>query len=216
MPAKIIKVLLVDDHQLVRKGLKMIMESEKNIKVIDEAEDGSEAIIKTVKLRPDVVVMDINMPELNGLDSLKKMRDMGINSRVIIITGKPSKDSIITATKMGAKGYLSKNADPEVMVKAILDVSRGRSYLDLKVASLLTQNDKDESHDFITEKIQNLSKREYEVLILLSEGHNNKTIGEELFISEKTVKNHITKIFKKLEVNDRVQAALFAYNNINR
>lgn len=218
MPAKIIRVLLVDDHQLVRKGLKVIIESEKSIKVIDEAENGNEAIIKTVSLKPDVVVMDINMPELNGLDSLKRIKDMGMTSRVIIITGQPTKDSIITATKMGAKGYLSKNTSPEIMIKAILDVSKGRSYLDLKVASLLTHNDdKDEiSHNYVSEKIKNLSKREYEVLMLLSEGHNNKTIGEELFISEKTVKNHVTQIFKKLEVNDRVQAALFAYNNINK
>ncbi len=212
----VIKILLVDDHLLVRAGIKMIIESEKSLKVICEASTGIEAIEKTLLLKPDVVLMDINMPDINGLDTLRKMNEMGISSKVIILTGQPNKESIISATKMGAKGYLSKNSEPSSLIRAILDVSKGRSYLDLKVSNLLNNkeqksiNEKPKSF----EKINILSKREYEVLILLSRGLNNKVIGEELFISEKTVKNHITQIFKKLEVNDRVQAALFAYNNI--
>lgn len=215
MPLKVIKVILVDDHLLVRTGIKLIIESEKSLKVIDEARTGMEAIKKTHLLKPDIVIMDINMPDLNGLEALKKMKEMGIASKIIILTGQPNKESIISATKLGAKGYLSKSAEPSSLIKAIIDVYKGRSYLDLKVSNLLNHKDSKDSEKLVTyQKISILSKREYEVLLLLARGLNNKMIGEELFISEKTVKNHITQIFKKLEVNDRVQAALFAYTNI--
>ncbi len=215
MPLKVIKVLLVDDHLLVRTGIRMIIESEKTIKVIDEARNGNEAIEKTFLHKPEVVVMDINMPDLNGLDTLRKMKEIGIGSNIIILTGQPNKESIISATKIGARGYLSKDCEPSSLIKAIIEVSKGHSYLDLKVSSLLHNKDEDnKDHRINFEKIDILSKREYEVLLLLARGLNNKAIGEKLFISEKTVKNHVTQIFKKLEVNDRVQAALFAYNNI--
>lgn len=215
MASKFIKILLVDDHLLVRRGIRMIIESEKSLKVIDEASNGNEAIEKTLLLKPEIVVMDINMPDLNGLDTLKKMKEMGVNSNIIILTGQPNKESIISATKIGARGYLSKDCEPSSLIKAIFRVSEGQSYLDLKVTNLLNSKDKQKKESQLTfDKIGTLSKREYEVLMLLSSGLNNKMIADELYISEKTVKNHVTQIYKKLEVNDRVQAALFAYNNI--
>lgn len=215
MASRLIKILLVDDHLLVRTGLRMIIESEKSLKVIDEASNGNEAIEKALLLKPEVVVMDVNMPDLNGLDTLRKMKEMGINSNIIILTGQPNKEGIISATKMGARGYLSKDCEPPSLIKAILEVSKGRSYLDLKVTNLLHSKDKGKVDNQLSfDKIDILSKREYEVLLLLARGLNNKSIGQELYISEKTVKNHVTQIYKKLEVDDRVQAALFAYNNI--
>lgn len=213
---KIIKVLLVDEHTLIREGLKLILESDQDISVIDQARDGNEAIKKALKLRPDIVVMDINMPVLNGLESLNKMKELGITSKVIILTQEPKRETIIAATKLGAKGYLSKDTEPSNLIKAIREVYKGRSYLDFQVVNLLTKldNDSKELNKIEPAKIDILTKREYEVLMLISKGHNNKTIGKELFISEKTVKNHVTQIFKKLEVSDRVQAVLFTYNNI--
>lgn len=215
MTSRLIKILLVDDHLLVRKGIKMIIETEKTLKVIDEANNGNEAIEKALLLKPDLVLMDINMPDLNGLDTLRKMKEVGLKSNIIILTGQPNKEGIISATKMGARGYLSKDCEPSSLIKAIFEVSRGQSYLDLKVINLLQGKNKEKKEmELSYDKIGALSKREYEVLMLLVRGLNNKMIGFELYISEKTVKNHITQIYKKLEVSDRLQAALFAYNNI--
>ena len=212
---KVIKTMLVDDHALLRKGLKLIIETENDMKIIAEAKDGDEAIKKALFLKPDIILMDINMPVLNGLESLKRICELKLPCRVIMLTADIKKEHIITATKFGARGYLLKDCEPLNLIKAIREVYLGRSYIDLTVANILAYgNMKEEDHEkSIKDKINMLSKREYEVLVLLSEGHNNKTIGNELFISEKTVKNHITQIFKKLEVSDRVQAALFVYNN---
>lgn len=210
-----INIMLVDDHTLLRKGLKMILEKEKMIKVSDEAKDGMEAIDKALINRVDIIIMDINMPILNGIDTLKRMKDLGISSKIIILTADPRKELIISATKFGAKGYLLKDCEPNNLIKAVQEVYAGRSYIDPSVSNILSYKGEvdDSSYEDINNKITELSKREYEVLIKLAEGLDNKAIGNELYISEKTVKNHITKIFKKLQVNDRVQAALFAYTN---
>ena len=215
MASKIIRTMIVDDHTLFRKGLKLILESDNEIKVMEEAKDGEEALRKAQVFKLDVIIMDINMPILNGLDSLKKMKELGVTSKVIILTAYPKRQNIIAATKLGAKGYLLKDSDPSSLIKAIHEVYIGRSYIDTNVAYILTQGNSDEIHsnDMENNKIKMLSKREYEVLLLIADGLNNKIIGKELFISEKTVKNHITQVFKKLEVQDRVQAALFVYNN---
>lgn len=215
MASKIIRTMIVDDHTLFRKGLKLILESDNEIKVIEEAKDGEEALKKAQVFKLDIIIMDINMPILNGLDSLKKMKELGVTSKVIILTAYPKRQNIIAATKLGAKGYLLKDSDPSSLVKAIHEVYIGRSYIDTNVANILTQGNSEELHnnDMENNKIKILSKREYEVLLLIADGLNNKIIGKELFISEKTVKNHITQVFKKLEVQDRVQAALFVYNN---
>ncbi len=212
---KLIKIMLVDDHTLFRKGLKLMIELEKDMKIIDEAKNGEDAITKAKVSKPDLIIMDINMPVLNGLEALKMMKDIGLTSRVIIVTAHQTKSNIIAATKIGAKGYLFKDSEPTTLINAIREVSMGRSYIDNDVANILTRGTSLEKNEngINPEKIRTLSKREYEVLALLSEGLNNKNIGKELFISEKTVKNHVTKIFKKLEVDDRVKAALFAYNN---
>lgn len=212
---KLIKIMLVDDHTLFRKGLKLMIELEKDMKIIDEAKNGEDAITKAKVSKPDLIIMDINMPVLNGLEALKMMKDIGLTSRVIIVTTHQTKSNIIAATKIGAKGYLFKDSEPTTLINAIREVSMGRSYIDNDVANILTRGTSLEKNEngINPEKIRTLSKREYEVLALLSEGLNNKNIGKELFISEKTVKNHVTKIFKKLEVDDRVKAALFAYNN---
>lgn len=208
--------MLVDDHTLVRKGLRLLIEGNKNYIVIEEAKDGEEAIKKAQTLRPDIIIMDVNMPVLNGLESLKRMKELGISSKIIILTAYPNKEYIISATKAGAKGYLIKDTCPENLLKAIKEVYIGRSYIDETVANILTYGNSVNLEKGIVEleKIKLLSKREYEVLVLLSEGLDNKNIGKKLFISEKTVKNHVTQIYKKLGVTDRVQATIFAYNYI--
>lgn len=207
--------MLVDDHLIVREGLKLIIESQTDMRITIDAKDGEEAIMKAKSSKPDIILMDINMPILNGLETLRIMNDLGIRSKVIILTGHQNKEYILEATKMGAKGYLFKNSEVSNLIKAIREVNIGRSYMEPAVANVLMQNTYEDKSDksLEMEKIEALSRREYEVLALLSVGLNNKAIGEELYISEKTVKNHITQVFKKLQVKDRVQAAHFAYNN---
>ena len=211
-----VRIMLVDDHTLIRRGLKLIIEEVKEFKIVGESSDGEDAIRKARLLNPDIVIMDINMPKLNGLESLKRMKELGIQSKVIILTAYPKKADIITATKIGAKGYLLKDSSPNDLIKAISEVHIGRSYIHNSAASILASNTNKVEENIEMENIKLLSKREYEVLVLLSEGHNNKSIGEKLFISEKTVKNHITQIYKKLKVKGRVQATIFAYDNILR
>lgn len=215
MASKTINIMLVDDHIIVSEGLRSIIEKENNFKIVTITSNGIEAVEKAKLFNPHIIIMDINMPTMNGIDALKTIKDQGISSKVIILTGRTDKEYIIAATKLGAKGYLFKSCNTDDLINAIREVSIGRTYIDQSVAYVLTQNTYSEKKNvnIELEKVKALSRREYEVLALISAGFNNKDIGSELFISEKTVKNHITKLFKKIEVEDRVQATIFAYQN---
>ena len=209
-----IRLMIVDDHRLMREGLKRILSETKDIVVVSEAADGETAIDNAQIYNPDIILLDIVMPKMDGIETLRKMKDLGIKSKIIILSGYTSKNYIIDSIKMGANGYLTKDNDPERLTSIIRDVHSGGTYLQPSLGKILKQNiQKDQLDNTDIEKIDRLSKREYEILSLVSSGYNNKEIGHELFISEKTVKNHITNIFKKLEVEDRVQAVIFAYTN---
>ena len=214
MNIRLIKIMLVDDHNLFREGIKKILENEKDFKIIAEAADGIEAVKKAIKSSPDIILMDINMPNSSGLDALSKIKNLGIKTKVIILTSESKREYIIEAIKIGAKGFLQKNTTSTNLIKVIREVDIGRSYLQPSLANILSQGPKEntiEEESFY--KIDLLSKREYEILVLIASGYNNKDIGQALFISEKTVKNHITNLFKKIEVKDRVQAVIFSYAN---
>ena len=215
MNIKKTNIVLVDDHKIFRYGLKLILKSIKGLSVVGEASNGEEALDICTLHNPNIIIMDINMPFMNGLEAARELKERGITSRIIVLTASKEREYIIAANKLGVKGYLLKESEPSNLIKAISEVSLGRTYLDSEVALLLANRDL--NTDTINEnlrKIDLLSKREFEVLELLSKGKSNKIIGKELYISEKTVKNHITQIYKKLEVRDRLQAAIFTYNNI--
>ena len=214
MSINLIKIMLVDDHNLVREGIKRILESERDFKIIAEAVDGIDAVKKAISYKPDIILMDINMPNSSGLEALRKIEDLGLKVKVIILTSEFKREYIIDAIKIGAKGFLQKNCTSNNLIKAIRDVYMGRSYLQPSLANVLSQSIKENSIESLAfNKIDLLTKREYEILELIASGYNNKEIGQILFISEKTVKNHITKLFKKIEVQDRVQAVIFSYTN---
>lgn len=213
MKDKTIKVMLVDDHELIREGIKQILELENDIDVIAQVGSGVEAIDLARRYKPDIILLDINMPEMNGIEVLKRLRDLGIESKVIMLTIYNDREYILETMKIGAEGYVLKDSDAEGLVKAIRDVNAGKTYIQPSIASLLIENGiKDELNEDL-KKINSLTKREYEVLTLIAEGLSNKDIADRLFISEKTVKNHVSSIFKKIEVNDRIQAAIFAFKN---
>lgn len=214
MNKKMIKVMIVDDHTLIREGIGQILELEDDISVIAQAGDGEEAILKAKKFEPDVVLLDINMPKLNGIETLRRFKDLGIRSKVIILTINEDKQYIFETLKLGAEGYILKDSDADILIKGIRQVAIGQKYVQPSVKELVdVSSDCDVYYNDGIEKIRSLTKREYEVLALVSDGLNNKDIANRLYISEKTVKNHVSNIFKKLELNDRVQATIFSYKN---
>ncbi|NLY46296.1 MAG: response regulator transcription factor [Tissierella sp.] len=209
-----IRLMIVDDHRLFREGIKKILSDTKDIVVVGEASDGESAIMNMDIYNPDIILLDIVMPHMNGIETLSKIKDLGIKSKVIILSAYSNKKNIIESIKIGANGFITKDNDSESLINVIRNVYSGETYLQPSLGKILRENIGEEfPNDIDIEKIETLSKREYEILTLIANGYNNKAIGKELFISEKTVKNHITSIFKKIEVEDRVQAVIFAYTN---
>lgn len=209
-----IRVLIADDHSMVRHGLKQILELENDMVVVAQASNGREAVELTKQHNPDVVLMDINMPILNGLQAIKELKQERHPSKVIVLTIHEDREYLFKTLQMGAQGYVLKDAEPSVLIDAIRNVSRGESYIQpnmttelVKEFNRVTLNEK-EKHDE-----SNLTTREVEVLELIAEGMINKEIAQKLYISEKTVKNHVSSIFKKLNVSDRTQAAIYAFKN---
>ena len=206
-----INVLLVDDHCLVRQGIKQILELEKDLFVIGQANNGEEAIVQVQELKPDIVLLDINMPKLNGIHTLRRLKGIDSEIKVIMLTFYEDSEYLFEALNLGANGYILKDAESDSLIKAIRDVYHGDSYVHPSIAASLVKGSNDR---YINEKTNTkLTKREYEVLTLIAEGLNNREIANNLYISEKTVKNHVSNIFKKINVNDRTQAAIYAYKH---
>lgn len=208
---KKIEILIADDHSMVREGLKQLIELEDDILVIAQAGDGKEAIEKIQQYNPDVVLLDINMPVMNGLEVLKYLNENNIRANILMLTIHNEVEYLFKAVEIGVKGYVLKDSEADVLIKAIREIYKGESYIQPNMAAKLFQKMNDQ-----TAKInasEKLTKRELEVLRLITEGLLNKEIAHTLCISEKTVKNHISNIFKKIEVSDRTQAAVFAIKN---
>lgn len=206
-----VKVLIVDDHILIRQGLRKILELERQIEVADEAGDGQGAINLVRKLRPQVVLMDINMPGINGIEATKIIKREFPETGVIALTVHQDEEYVYELVRAGVSGYILKDVNPDILVKTILKVAQGESVIDSSITTkLLMEFNRLAGSKAEKDKVEELSDREIQVLKLIAKGHTNKQIGQELFISEKTVKNHITNIFRKLKVEDRTQAALCA------
>lgn len=206
-----INVMIADDHSMIREGLKQLLELEGEFKVIAEAADGVECINKLEELIPDVLLLDINMPNMNGLEVLQKIKEKRIKVKVLVLTIHSEVEYLLKAVDIGVNGYLLKDSESAELKKAINTVVNGESYIQPSLIPVLNSKMMDRDKD--TLKIENLTKREIEVLKNLSYGMYNKEIAEKLEISERTVKNHISNIFKKIEVTDRTQAAVFAIRN---
>ena len=205
-----IKILIADDHSLVREGLKQILELEEDFDVVGQASNGLETIDRIKELNPDVLLLDINMPIMSGIDALRKIRDEGLKVKTVVLTIHEGREYLMETLELGALGYVLKDSDSSSLSKAIRDAYIGESYIQPKLAASLVK-------EFNTGRRvsdeNELTRREYEVLSLIAEGLNNKSIADKLFISEKTVKNHVSSIFRKINVNDRTKAAIYAYKN---
>lgn len=206
-----IRILIADDHSMVREGLKQLIELEEDIIVVAQAGDGKDAIDKIIQYSPDVVLLDINMPVMNGLEVLKFLKAQKIEANVLMLTIHNEVEYLHKAVEIGVKGYVLKDSEADVLIKAIREIHKGESYIQPNMAAKLFQKMNDQTSKIsVTDK---LTKRELEVLCLITKGMLNKEIAHNLCISEKTVKNHISNIFKKIEVSDRTQAAVFAIKN---
>ncbi len=206
-----IKLMIVDDHSIVREGLKYLLEKNGHIRVVAEADDGVQCLHMLSNVSPDVLLLDIDMPNMNGLDVLKKINEPIKKIKVIVLTGHYNYRLFLKAIEIGIDGYFLKNIKSEELEKAILQVYRGNVSIQMNLFSCLdVQKEKFEKENV---KIKSLTKREMEVLKCLTIGMYNKEIALKLGISERTVKNHISNLFKKIGVADRTQAAVFAIRN---
>lgn len=206
-----VKVMITDDHSLIREGLKQLLELEGDFQVIVEACDGIECMEKLKEQIPDVLLLDINMPRMNGLEVLQKIKDEKIDVKILVLTVHNEVEYLLKAVDIGINGYLLKDSESSELKKAILSVVDGEDYIQPSLIPVL--NAKMIDRDMDSEKIEKLTKRELEVLKLLAVGMYNKGVADELHISERTVKNHVSSIFKKIDVSDRTQAAVFAIRN---
>lgn len=205
-------MLIADDHTLIREGLKRIISFEEELSVLGEAGNGEEVLKMIKHYEPDVVILDLNMPLLNGIGALKKIKAQENGTKVIMLTVENDSSTIHEAIDIGADGYMLKDSAGEEIVNAIKTVYEGEKYIDKSLVSLLFSNIKSKNKK-TTSFLDGLSKREIEVLIQISKGLSNKEIGEQLYLSEKTVKNYATNIFRKIKVEDRVHATIFAIKN---
>ncbi len=202
-----IKVLVADDHLLVREGICKLLELDDKITVIGEAIDGEDAVNKTRKLQPNLILMDLNMPKLSGIQAAEQIKTIYPEIKVIILTIHDDEEYVFEVLKAGAEGYLQKDVSAEELRSALQMVSNGETLFPASVINRVMGRERSKPEDTIEDI---LTDREIEVLEMMAKGNNNRTIGEKLFISEKTVKNHVSSILKKLEVNDRTQAVIYA------
>ena len=199
-----IKIVIVDDHPIVRQGLATVLSQEDDMEVIGQAGNGLEAVDLARKLHPDIILMDLQMPEMDGVEAIKKIKLDTSDIGIIILTTYDTDDYIFRGIEAGARGYLLKDSPPEEVIKAIHTVHKGESMIQPRVASRLLDRFSQLSHDSVPEDV--LSSREVQVLQLIAKSSANKEIASALFIGESTVKTHIIHIFNKLGVKGRTEA----------
>ena len=203
--------MIVDDHSLIREGLKQLLEFDGSIEVVGEASNGIECLEKIDSVHPEVLLLDINMPEKNGIEVLKEMKEKESPIKVLILTVHNELEYLTQAVDIGVDGYILKDSESSELKKAIQSVLEGENYIQPSLIPAL--NNQLVNRDIEKDKISLLTNRELEVLIQVANGMFNKEIATNLNISERTVKNHISNIFKKIDVSDRTQAAVFAIKN---
>lgn len=206
-----INILIADDHEVVRRGLCAVLEMDKTFSVVGEAESGNQAFEQAKKTKPDIVIMDIMMADMDGISASKMIKKECSNTKVIILTAMQSDKDIFEALGAGVSGYLHKDIRPSELINAIKTVADGQSLFDSQVASkFMTQFSTEQSSMRPMRVAQQLTCRETEVLQFMASGMRNKEIAQRMFVSEKTVKTHVSNILRKLGQNDRTQAALYA------
>lgn len=207
-----IKILIADDHHVVRRGLVFFLKTQKEIEVIGEAKNGQEAVEMTTSLKPDLVLMDLDMPIMDGIEATKQIKAVLPDMKIMILTSFSDQDHVIPAIEAGASGYQLKDIEPDELVRTIKMMLSGENQLHPKATTHLLSHLSNKNRD-AKQPAEDLTKRELEVLIEIAKGKSNKEIASSLFITEKTVKTHVSNVLAKLDLQDRTQAALFAVKN---
>lgn len=202
-----IKIILVDDHEMVRLGLKSFLNLQPDVEVVGEAGNGLDGINLALELKPDVVVMDLVMPEMSGVEATLKLLEEWKEAKILVLTSYLDNEKIYPVIEAGAKGYMLKTSSAAEILNAIQKVARGELAIETEV------DKKIKAHDMQPELYEDLTARERDILRLLAKGYDNQTIADELFISLKTVKTHVSNILAKLEVDDRTQAVVYAFKH---
>lgn len=203
-----IRVLIADDHHVVRRGLLFFLKTQKDIEVVGEASNGEEAVQLATALKPDIILMDLVMPKLNGIEATAKVKELLPKTEILMLTSFSDRDHVIPALEAGAAGYQLKDIEPDELVKSIRQIMGGEHILHPDATITLEAQQQELANAPHT--ANPLTPRERDVLAELTKGKSNKEIASSLFVTEKTIKTHISNIFSKLEVQDRTQAALYA------
>lgn len=211
MPPEIIRILLVDDHLVLRAGLKALLDAESDMRVVGEASTGEEALEKAKSLKPDVVVMDLSMPGMGGLEATKKLSEQG-QARVLVLTMHSEEEYLLPVLEAGGSGYVKKTSADEDLTNAIRTVARDEVFLYPNAAKLLLQGFRVRGEDDQPDPLEKLTERERDVLAMTAEGYSSSEIGEKLFISPKTVDTYRSRIMEKLGLHHRSELVRFALN----
>ncbi|ERH28425.1 MULTISPECIES: two-component system response regulator NarL [unclassified Aggregatibacter] len=204
-----LKVLIIDDHPLMRRGIKQLVELEEGFEVVGGAGNGSEGISLALQTSPDLIILDLNMKGLSGLDTLKALRSEGVDARIVILTVSDARSDIFTLIDAGADGYLLKDTEPDTLLSQLKRIAQGEVILSDSIKDLLIERQSSQ------EPIYSLTDREMDVLRLIATGLSNKQIAGQLFISEETVKVHIRNLLRKLNVHSRVAATVLYFKHQN-
>lgn len=208
-----IKILIADDHQVVRQGLRTFLDLHDDILVVGEAQDGVQAVELVGHLEPDVVLMDLVMPNLDGIEAIQQIRSSGSKTKVIALTSFTDDEKVFPAIQAGASSYLLKDVSPDDLVEAIHAVHRGEARLHPDIARKLMKQVARRPDEVVDSRVDDLTDREREVVLLIGQGLSNREIAQQLVISHRTVKTHVSNILSKLDLHDRTQVAIFAINS---
>ncbi|HAU35915.1 response regulator [Lysinibacillus fusiformis] len=203
-----IRVLIADDHHVVRRGLLFFLKTQKDIEVVGEAKNGHEAVSLAESIQPDIILMDLVMPELDGIQATKRIKAKFPKIEILMLTSFSDRDHVVPAMEAGAAGYQLKDIEPDELVLSIRRIMRGENTLHPEATTTLEMDRKEAQN--APHSLNPLTPREQDVLAELTKGKSNREIASSLFVTEKTVKTHISNIFTKLQVQDRTQAALYA------
>ena len=205
-----IRILLADDHEMVRIGVSAYLQTQPDMEVIDEAANGKEAVEKALALRPDIILMDMVMPEMNGAEATAEIIKQWPEAKIVIVTSFLDDDKVYPALEAGAISYILKTSNAKRIAEAIRETLKGQTVLEPEVTSKMMKKMRSGNSRLLHEE---LTERELEILLLLAKGKTNQEIADELFIALKTVKTHVSNLLSKLEVQDRTQAVIYAFKN---
>lgn len=208
-----ITILLVDDHPMLRQGVAQLIEMEEELRVVGEASDGNEAITKALALEPDMILLDLNMKGLSGIETLAEMRKRSIDARIVVFTVSDDQKDVTAALREGADGYLLKDSEPEELLPAIKQAAMGQQVFSPQLAQVMAAALTDKS-EHAADVVASMTPRELDILKLVAQGQTNKMVARELSISEATVKVHVKNLLRKLSLRSRVEAALWAVKHI--